>query len=228
MHFHTSTNQKKQLDEKWVKSSHLLFIFFSLSNWHYSSIVQCDKRQLRICQLKRRSTWAQIGRCTCRPKYDQHHPMYVFQDFNFYLIWRNIFANVFDEYSKIIFFCYWSTYYSWSYLVLVADAIVCHFTRIFVARIYLSQNYENLSVDFKALKFAGLKKLRLWGMLMFRKSMKWCKHNLNIDVSEVQWAKFGGGEVFFFKCTPHCPFYLRASAIFDVSGSDFNGSLPCI
>ena len=33
MHFHTSTNQKM----KWVKSSHLLL---TLSNWHYSSIVQ--------------------------------------------------------------------------------------------------------------------------------------------------------------------------------------------
>ena len=37
--------------------------------------MQCDKRQLRICQLKTRSTWAQIGRCTCRPKYDQRHPL---------------------------------------------------------------------------------------------------------------------------------------------------------
>ena len=38
--------------------------------------MQCDKRRLMICQLKRRSTWAHIGRCTCRPKYDQHHPMW--------------------------------------------------------------------------------------------------------------------------------------------------------
>ena len=38
--------------------------------------MQCDQRQLRICQSKKRSSWAQIGRCTCRPKYDQRHPMW--------------------------------------------------------------------------------------------------------------------------------------------------------
>ena len=38
----TSVQTKKlHLVEKWVKSSHLLFIIFSLSNCNYGSIVQC-------------------------------------------------------------------------------------------------------------------------------------------------------------------------------------------
>ena len=39
MHFHTSTNQKIVSVKKGVKSSHLLFILFSLSNCNYGSKV---------------------------------------------------------------------------------------------------------------------------------------------------------------------------------------------
>ena len=43
--------------------------FCSLAFEEEKTRMQCDKRQLRICQLKTRSSWAQIGRCTCPPKY---------------------------------------------------------------------------------------------------------------------------------------------------------------
>ena len=36
---HMYKQKKEYLVKKWVKSSHLVFTIFSLSNWHYSSIV---------------------------------------------------------------------------------------------------------------------------------------------------------------------------------------------
>ena len=50
---HQYKPKKLHLVEKWVKSSHLLFIIFSLSNWHYSSIVHWFQNFASICIFPR-------------------------------------------------------------------------------------------------------------------------------------------------------------------------------
>ena len=67
-------NFKQRANLEFRDGSPMLFAALLMKRRRHS--MQCDKRRLRICQLKRRSTWAQIGRCTCRPKYDQRHPMW--------------------------------------------------------------------------------------------------------------------------------------------------------